>query len=124
MSKTPTWTKEERTYREVYKECGSGWNAIIHPLIDFVLDNGGTVLQVKEKFGGLRFYYSPPALNDNGELGRKWEGFEETVRSAEAEARRTCEITGLEGVTCSNGGWLKTLSVEAARELGYNHPDA
>jgi hypothetical protein len=56
-----------------------------------------TIVQVKEKFGGLRFYM------DGGtpEL-------EHYVTFAEAMASRTCEICGKPGES-RNTGWIKTL---------------
>ena len=55
------------------------------------------VNQIKEKFGGLRFYYS---------------GGDETiagmVRMAEAWASHSCETCGAPG-TSRDGGWIKTL---------------
>jgi hypothetical protein len=65
------------------------------------------VAQIKEKFGGLRFYY---------------EGGDDTiygmVRMAEAWAGNTCETCGKPGRQ-REGGWIKTLcdEHEAERQL-------
>jgi hypothetical protein len=63
-----------------------------------------TVAQIKEKFGGLRFYY---------------EGGDEQIRGmvsmAEAWAGNTCETCGKPG-HCRDGGWLKTLCDEHEAE--------
>lgn len=73
-----------------------------HPVVKQVV-----VEQIKEKFGGLRFYY---------------QGGDETVagmvRMAESWASRTCEDCGVPGKSRS-GGWIKTLcdDHEAARQL-------
>lgn len=56
-----------------------------------------TVDQIKEKFGGLRFYYSGGDQVVDG-----------MVRMAESWANRTCEVCGDPGVRRS-GGWVRTL---------------
>ena len=55
------------------------------------------VMQVKEKFGGLRFYY------DGGD-----EAVAGMVRMAEAWASHACEECGAPG-TLGGKGWIKTL---------------
>lgn len=55
------------------------------------------VAQIKEKFGGLRFYY------DGGD-----EYISGMVRMAEAWAGNTCEECGVPG-ELRGGGWLRTL---------------
>lgn len=58
------------------------------------------VAQIKEKFGGLRFYY------DGGD-----EKIDGMVRMAEAWADNTCEECGKPGKS-RTGGWIKTLCDE------------
>lgn len=58
------------------------------------------VRQIKEKFGGLRFYY------DGGD-----ESVAGMVRMAESWAVHTCEECGKPGKSRS-GGWIKTLCDE------------
>ena len=67
------------------------------------------VAQIKEKFGGLRFYY------DGGD-----DSVRGMVRMAEAWADRHCEECGKPG-TRRSGGWLKTLcdEHEAERQARY-----
>lgn len=86
-------------------ECGAGWAKIIndfcqkteaylktHPLEDFRVD------QIKEKFGGLRIYFSP---------------YDEQINTlqerAELLSRKTCEICGKRGKLNTNRHWIKTL---------------
>ncbi len=59
------------------------------------------ILQVKEKFGGLRFYY-----DGGSEEGAKH--LSGAVRMAEAMAIRTCEVCGRPGEKRS-GDWIQTL---------------
>ena len=63
-----------------------------------------TVVQVKEKFGTLRFYY------DGGD--DKIDGM---VRMAESMSAVTCEKCGKPG-TSTGGGWIKTLCDEHREE--------
>lgn len=59
-----------------------------------------TVEQIKEKYGGLRFYYSGGDATVDG-----------MVRMAESWASRSCEECGNIGISRS-GGWIKTLCNE------------
>ena len=62
------------------------------------------VTQIKEKFGGLRFYY------DGGD-----DMVDGMVRMAEAWASNTCEQCGKPG-TRRSGGWVQTLCDEHEEE--------
>jgi hypothetical protein len=68
-----------------------------------------TVAQIKEKFGGLRFYY------DGGD-----DEVSGMVRMAESWASHSCEECGAPGKSRS-GGWIKTLcdTHEAERQARY-----
>ena len=68
------------------------WSDKIEQPIDQV-----KVSQIKEKFGGLRFYY------DGGD-----EYIEGMVDMAERWASRTCEICG-DRATKHTSGWIKTV---------------
>jgi hypothetical protein len=67
------------------------------------------IIQVKQKFGGLRYYikpsetcYEPRRLND-------------VISKYEEVAARTCEATGKPGVLMKSiVGWYKTLNPEHA----------
>lgn len=65
------------------------------------------VRQIKEKFGGLRFYY------DGGD-----EEISGMVRMAESWADHTCETCGNKGKQ-RKGGWIRTLcdTHEAERQV-------
>lgn len=93
-------------------QCGPGWYPIIAELDETLgqLDPDYTVQQVKEKFGGLRYYYTPSGpLGD--EVGAKMAA---CVRTAEARAARTCEHTGEPGVLMARGSWYATLDPRTA----------
>lgn len=90
-----------------------GWYELVEPLISFVEENGGTVLDVKEKFGGLRFYYSEPENYDED----VWNDFERMVNQAEQDSLVTCEYTGKSGKIRKINGWLKCVCDEVYEEL-------
>lgn len=85
-------------------ECGDGWFMILdnlcssiyyyckHKKIDFP-----KVVQVKEKFGTLRFY-----TNGHDDT------IDKLISFAEAMTTSTCEVCGNIGKT-RNGGWIRTL---------------
>ena len=83
-------------------ECGPGWHPLIIDALTRIeaLGNANlTVVQVKEKFGGLRIYLSLP--NDEADA---------IIAAAEEEAFKTCEECGSkENVKLRGGGWLRTL---------------
>lgn len=70
-----------------------------HPVVEQVV-----VAQIKEKFGGLRFYYDG---GDDRVYGM--------VAMAESWADHTCEECGKPGKS-RNTGWIKTLCDEHAAE--------
>ena len=85
--------------RKSIGECGEGWRQLIDPLLLELDRRGGEIYQIKEKFGGLRFYYG----NSNQD-----EGFYQQVCKAEELSYKTCEECGEPG-KLRGGGWVKTL---------------
>ena len=90
-----------------YFECGDGWFNLIYKLcadIDSVCEklklsdhNWPHASQIKEKYGGLRFY-TDCALNEVYDL----------IEAAENLSLVTCQGCGLPGKT-RDGGWIRTL---------------
>lgn len=99
--------------------CGPGWAHIIKPAIDYIESHGGKIVQVKEKFGGLRIYFDIPE-------GESWEHFDRVVQKAADESYKTCETCGKPGVLRSDLWWMKTLcqncyeTLEAPRKPPLN----
>jgi hypothetical protein len=105
----------EETYPKMFSNpyggfaVGAGWYPILETLcaniqshIDWRVKQGQDIAQVevnqiKEKFGGLRFYYSGGDDEISG-----------MVRMAEAWADIACEECGAAG-TRRSGGWIRTL---------------
>jgi hypothetical protein len=73
-----------------------------------------SVLQIKEKFGGLRFYYTMNTKNDD--LYRKVQAM---IDNAEDASYETCQITGKPGALCKSGSWYMTLCEESRISMGY-----
>ena len=96
-------------------EIDEGWYQIV---IDCdaeltALDPGYRVAQIKEKFGGLRYYFDPSETIDKLTYAK----MKEVVWKYEGVARQTCEATGKPGVLMKSiGGWYKTLNPEYAGE--------
>ena len=80
-----------------------GWNLIIKNLIQDLIKLGWNkeVIQVKEKFGGLRFYINEGTDEIHQRIGQ-----------AELESMKTCEITGRPGKLRTDIGWYRTLCDE------------
>jgi hypothetical protein len=80
-------------------ECGDGWYPLIKDLITdlIVLGWDKQTCQVKEKFGGLRFYINGAS-----------EEIYKRIRIAEDLSYETCETCGEKGELRSVG-WYKTL---------------
>lgn len=94
--------------------CGDGWFRIIDDLSrnleyiisEFKAENPGKpwriAMQVKEKFGGLRFYMQ-------GDMGEELnERCSELINAAELKASKTCEECGTYGQR-RGGGWIRVL---------------
>ena len=81
-------------YPEPYGiECNDGWKDIIRNTDDKLkfIDPEYTIAQIKEKFGGLRYYYDH-SFESYDDI--RCEIMDDIIRSAEHEASRTCELCG------------------------------
>lgn len=92
-------------------EIDDGWFELVKGLCESImkLEPGPNfrVLQVKEKFGGLRFYCGGWPHKDGNYLCQDSEAIGKLIGAAENDSMETCERCGSkEGVTLS-GGWVK-----------------
>ena len=97
-----------------YPTCEEGWRDLLERAcerIEAALVEGGAfrVLQIKEKFGTLRFYWSGD-LSDAAKAKVK-----EAIALATARSTCTCEICGAEGWLHNRGGWFATACAEHAK---------
>ena len=81
---------------------GPGWKTLIDPLIEHCQDEGVKIHQIKEKFGGLRFY-----IDHNASIA-----LQNMIDIAEELSFHTCEQCGKEGKLRTDRSWLKTLCEE------------
>ena len=96
-------------------ECDSGWHPIIQELIDILQhmkenhmeDYDFELMQVKEKYGGLRFYVSSET-DDVSNLIQRYEIYSEHI----------CEVCGVFYTTKNRSfnGWYKTLCDKCAKK--------
>ena len=95
-------------------DCGEGWFQLIFDCDAemAVIDPDYQVLQIKQKFGSLRFY---SASSDE----KKSRQLSDIAIKYEQLSLRTCEITGKPGVPMKKGLWFKTLDPELGDAAGY-----
>jgi hypothetical protein len=100
------------TDREPITDCGfftvnNGWFPLIKELIEDLIALGWDkqTCQVKEKFGGLRFYIN----------GGSDEIFDR-ISKAESDSHNICETCGEKGETRRDLGWFFTLCDEHYQE--------
>lgn len=87
------------TREEAKEYIGAGWSDLIDEIYNKLPDNA-FILQIKEKFGGLRFYVD----NISGEV-------QDFIWEVEDRSLGICEVCGKEGKP-RDGGWIKTLCDE------------
>ena len=101
-------------------ECGDGWKSLYQPIIDYINsynnirdDSFIHIDQIKEKFGGLRFYWGAENV-DKDTIDK----LREMVDDAEAKSWTVCEECGSEEeVGILNTGWVYTRCRECARKI-------
>ena len=86
-------------YEDDINCVGPGWHPLVRKLLEDLIHEGwdGNVQQIKEKFGGLRFYAG--CVEE-----RHWS----LIRAAEQKSMEVCELCGEVGEP-RNLRWIKTL---------------
>jgi Tfp pilus assembly protein PilV len=74
--------------------CGEGWESLYAPLIERCQAEGVAILQIKQKFGGLRFY----VMGGSDELHA-------AIEAAEAKSFTVCEECGARGELRKGAYW-------------------
>lgn len=108
----PNMYKPERPQTEALMcygfMCGDGWFDIIYKLSEDIQNlnppEDFEVFEVKEKFGGLRFYVE----NSNKEI-------DALIYKTEEASYFTCEVCGKPGKP-RGSGWIRTLCEEHFKE--------
>jgi hypothetical protein len=83
-------------------DCGDGWFDLLRRLITDLVPYDIEVLQVKEKFGTLRFYTGGVPSDDSDKIWSR-------IDQAELESETTCEKCGSTDAKLRGGGWIVTL---------------
>ena len=118
---------------EGYIECDSGWDWILEELHEkmLYLDPKYELVQVKEKFGTLRFYLGRGGSTKNVAVLL----MHDAINHAEYLSSKTCELCGncslysnpskgviydkTAGIKFNEHGWYKTLCNTCAEPLEY-----
>lgn len=95
---------------------GDGWYDLIEELSEKLEPFGVVAAQVKEKFGGLRFYLDYPKHLSDEDM----EKVREIKNEAEEKSYKTCENCGEPG-ELRRGGWIRTLC-DKCEETRYDNP--
>ena len=97
------------------RNVGEGWQKLIEFVHFYVslLDPNYEVLQIKEKFGGLRYYVTISGDVDNADNSI----IQGIIDMAEQLSFLICEECGGHGRLKSLQGWLKTLCDKDFEEL-------
>lgn len=102
------YADKPRITSSYFFNVGPGWFPLIKSLIEDLIDLGWNkqICQVKEKFGGLRFY-----INEGSDE------IHERISKAENDSYEICEETGKPGELRTDIGWYKTLCEEEYRKV-------
>ena len=97
-----------------YCRFDDGWaNLVFECHLNILkIDPNYRIHQIKEKFGGFRFYYQ-------SDLGIWVEQIDTIIVKYVEILRNVCENCGRDGELCEQKYWLKTLCSDCAKELNY-----
>lgn len=114
------WGQKElsREDAEKFAAVGKGWRKIlVRALLDHIdfFYTRFHITQIKEKFGGLRFYAAGGTYREGIEHYVGYGSTAEYIEFAEKISYYICETCGLPGRR-REGGWTKTLCDEHAEE--------
>lgn len=104
----PTTYEELKAKHDLRPYCdsgvGNGWIPMLDELVTKLVASGWKVTniaQIKEKFGGLRFYVDDATPEQQA-----------LINSAESLSYKTCESCGSPGKVRNNRDWIVTLCDE------------
>lgn len=106
-------SKMVRPREPIRLECGEGWNGLLKEFAEYAAtvlapqrpEEAIALLQIKEKFGGLRLYWA--AKNTLGIEPEKMIALRNCTNALEARSYKICEQCGEDG-TLYEDGWLRT----------------
>ena len=98
-------------YPKNFQSCfdfwiSKGWESLVEKLIDDVIaiDPKIKIQQIKQKFGGLRFY-----------VERYNKDVDQLIEKAEIESESICEVCGAPGKIVEKNYWLQCVCEEHAK---------
>jgi hypothetical protein len=107
----PSKLKQDFSFIKCELECANGWLKLIYDLSKKLKDIGfnGEVIQIKEKFGGLRYYFDL-VRDKKGYLidEEKLPAIDELVYNAERKSYKICELCGKKGKLITKNYWYRT----------------
>jgi hypothetical protein len=92
-----------------WSEVGNGWIPMLDELVTKLVASGwevSSIAQIKEKFGGLRFYVDDATPEQYA-----------MIETAEALSYKTCESCGKPGKVRNNKDWICTLCEECNKPV-------
>lgn len=95
-------------------ECGNGWFDLIDTLCETIkeLDVETTAVQVKEKYGGLRFYHDGLKADEE----RRQERAFGTIQMAQNMSFNICESCGNSAELHQQSGWYQVRCEDCLEE--------
>lgn len=108
----PTFVIHEGYDRSLALESvGAGWASLIHEVFDFLANHQQKfrIIQVKEKWGGLRIYYV-----ENRYDVAEMETFDNLIRDIENRSLKMCETCGAPGLVRGDS-WYYTSCEQHAK---------
>lgn len=112
---TNGWKLNASTITDCYfMEHNSGWYELEKQLIEDLIKLGWNkeICQIKEKFGGLRFYINEGSCE-----------IHDRISQAESESYKTCEGCGTKEEIGRTIGWITTCCLPCALEIFKNEPE-
>ncbi len=101
-----------------YTQVGAGWHSLLDTFYSAVAEDPNVyVIQVKEKFGGLRIYFDHCCIDisksdeelENYICNHDCASLYNLVRDLEEKSITICEDCGQAGELRMNRSWIKTL---------------
>jgi hypothetical protein len=103
-------------------DCDDGWFKILDDLCEKLKDYPIEFVQIKEKYGTLRAYYTFNLTDERKDLdvNKVDDSVWDIICDAEKLSAKTCEVCGEKGTLHSSGFWLKTMCHKCTEKKEYN----
>jgi hypothetical protein len=100
------------THAEALASVGPGWAALVRSIYMRLTNAGCRIVQVKEKFAGLRVYFDPPNEAATGDRPlRRLAALTRWERWMESRSYTVCESCGALGTRTDRDGLWRTLTL-------------